>query len=443
MAVSLTISPIKDANGNVIGASKIARDISKQKATEEKLQRYTERLEILYAVDQLIAENLEVDDILEKVTDVTTSITGAEFGAFFYNKKDENGESYMLYTLAGVSRDAFKDFPMPRNTAVFAHTFNGDGVVRSDNIKKDPRYGQNAPYYGMPKGHLPVVSYLAVPVKSKSGKVLGGLFFGHKQEAMFTKEHEDIVTAIAIHTSYALDNANLYEETLLLNAKKDEFIGLASHELKTPLTSILGYLQILKHRLSQDENNKIFVERLLEQGKKLSALVNDLLDMVKIEAGKLPLTFEYFNLIAVLTETIELMQFTTNTHTINFSSSVENININADKHRIEQVVINLLSNAIKYSHDANTVDVSVAVQNNNAIVSVKDYGIGVNAHEQKNLFSRFFRADDVSKTISGLGIGLYLSKEIISRHNGNIWVESNYGKGSTFYFSLPLNQTSS
>jgi GAF domain-containing protein len=122
--------------------------------------------------------------------DAGVELTGAEFGAFFYNLINEAGESYMLYTLSGAPLEAFSKFPMPRNTQVFAPTFNGEGIVRSDDITLDPRYGHNTPRKGMPEGHLPVRSYLAVPVKSRTGEVLGGLFFGHARPAMFSERSE-------------------------------------------------------------------------------------------------------------------------------------------------------------------------------------------------------------------------------------------------------------
>ena len=120
------------------------------------------------------------------MTDRATELTTAEFGAFFYNVKNDAGEAYTLYTISGVPREAFAKFPMPRNTEVFEPTFKGQGVVRLDDVTRDLRFGRNAPYHGMPAGHLPVVSYLAVPVRSRSGEVIGGLFFGHPEPGVFT-----------------------------------------------------------------------------------------------------------------------------------------------------------------------------------------------------------------------------------------------------------------
>jgi PAS domain S-box-containing protein len=143
------------------------------------------------------------------VTDASTSLSGAEFGAFFYNVVDAKGEAYLLYTLSGAPREEFQRLGLPRNTPLFEPTFSGTGVVRLDDVLKDPRYGTMAPHHGMPKGHLPVRSYLAVPVKSRSGEVLGGLFFGHSEVGVFTERAERCVLGIAAQAAIAIDNARL------------------------------------------------------------------------------------------------------------------------------------------------------------------------------------------------------------------------------------------
>ncbi|WLS05178.1 response regulator [Shinella oryzae] len=177
----------------------------------ERLREEAHSLETLNRVGSVIAGELDLDRAVQAVTDAATELTGAEFGSFFYNVLDEKGESYMLYTLSGVPREAFSSFPMPRNTEVFSPTFGGEGIVRSDDITKDPRYGKSAPYHGMPQGHLPVCSYLAAPVISRSGEVLGGLFFGHSQPGMFTDRAEWLVAGIAAQAAIAIDNARLYQ----------------------------------------------------------------------------------------------------------------------------------------------------------------------------------------------------------------------------------------
>ncbi len=216
--ISVTISPVKDASGKIVGASKIARDITEFNRVVREQQR-------LYQLGKAMAEKIEVHELVQLITDAATELSGAQFGAFFYNVQDEKGESYMLYTLSGVSREHFANFPMPRNTAVFAPTFTGQGIVRSDDILADPRYGKNEPYHGMPSGHLPVRSYLAAPVVGRSGEVLGGLFFGHEQVAIFNEHAENVVAAIAGPAGVALDNARLRRE---VSETADRFTQLAN-----------------------------------------------------------------------------------------------------------------------------------------------------------------------------------------------------------------------
>src|SRR5665213_2340976 len=186
-------------------------------------------LEILNRTGVAVAAELDLARLVQIVTDAGTELTGAQFGAFFYNTVDAEGEAYTLYTLSGVPREAFSKFPMPRNTAIFERTFRGLGTLRSDDILTDPRYGKNPPYHGMPKGHLPVRSYLAVPVVSRSGEVVGGLFFGHPDPGRFTARTERIITGIAAQAAVGIDNARLYQRS----QQEVKARAIAEQELQT------------------------------------------------------------------------------------------------------------------------------------------------------------------------------------------------------------------
>ncbi|HYG39326.1 MAG TPA: PAS domain-containing protein [Cytophagales bacterium] len=178
---------------------------------EERVKERTEELEIVNDIGKSISSELDLNKVVQKVTDVTTKLTGAEFGAFFYNVKNDKDETLTLYTISGVDREKFSKFPMPRNTEVFAPTFYGEGILRVDDITKDPRYGKNRPYNGMPEGHLPVKSYLSVPVISRNGEVLGGLFYGHSKAGIFQGKAENIVEGLASQAAIAIDNASLFK----------------------------------------------------------------------------------------------------------------------------------------------------------------------------------------------------------------------------------------
>jgi PAS domain S-box-containing protein len=192
------------------------------------LRQEAKNLEILNDTGVAVAAELDLSTLVQTVTDAGVQLSHAEFGAFFYNVLREDGEAYTLYTLSGAPREAFEKFPMPRNTAVFEPTFRGRGPVRSDDILVDPRYGKNAPHRGMPKGHLPVRSYLAVPVVSRSGEVLGGLFFGHSQPGVFTNRAQHIVMGLAAQAAVAIDNTRLYQAT----QQEIEFRRRAEEELQ-------------------------------------------------------------------------------------------------------------------------------------------------------------------------------------------------------------------
>lgn len=266
--ISLTISPIKRGDGTIIGASKIARDITQKKQDEALLKQQAERLEVLNRVACIISQDLDLDRIIQAVTDEATRISGARFGAFFYNVIDGSGESYLLYALSGAPRSAFDSLGMPRNTAIFAPTFAGEGVVRSPDIRIDPRYGHNPPHRGMPDGHLPVVSYLAVPVISGSGKVIGGLFFGHPEPNRFAPETEALITAIASQAAVAIDNARLHKAAqaeIVQRKAAQEAKDLLLHEIKHRVKNTLATIQALASQTLKQtpaEEKQAFIDRL-------------------------------------------------------------------------------------------------------------------------------------------------------------------------------------
>jgi len=159
-----------------------------------------------------LTAEFDLKKLVQKVTDAGTALAGAQFGAFFYNVEDDAGQGYSLYTLTGAARDAFASTGLPRSTPLFESTFRGTEVIRLDDVTRDPRYGRNPPHRGVPEGHVPVKSYLAVPVISRSGEVLGGLLFGHREPAMFTERAERLIKGLAAQAAVAIDNARLYEE---------------------------------------------------------------------------------------------------------------------------------------------------------------------------------------------------------------------------------------
>jgi PAS domain S-box-containing protein len=225
-----------------------------------------------------------------------------------------------------------------------------------------------------------------------------------------------------------------------LELRKDEFISMASHELKTPVTSLKGFTQVLYRRFKKrgEEEPLSFLARMDGQLNKLTKLINDLLDLSKIQTGKLTVQEEAFDLADVVGDIVDTLQATSQTHQLALEETTH-VEVFGDKDRIEQVLINLLTNAIKYSPQADRVIIRVSAEHEQALLSVQDFGIGIAEVNQQKIFERFYQVTDpMERTFPGLGIGLFISNEIIKQHHGRMWVISSKGEGATFYFTLPL-----
>jgi signal transduction histidine kinase/CheY-like chemotaxis protein len=220
--------------------------------------------------------------------------------------------------------------------------------------------------------------------------------------------------------------------------KKDEFISIASHELKTPLTSIKAYVQLLEREAEGNQHFLPYVTRTLTQIKKLDSLIADLLDISKIESGKLEFTKKDFDFEAMLSSVTEMVKQSNPDYEVERKGRVD-IPIYGDEGRLEQVLTNFVSNAIKYSPNSKKIVIESSVSDGQLRVSVKDFGIGISKKEQEKLFDKFYRAEGTAPFFQGLGIGLYICAEILDRHNGSFGVESEPEKGSTFFFIIPVN----
>lgn len=224
-----------------------------------------------------------------------------------------------------------------------------------------------------------------------------------------------------------------------LDRKKEEFIGIASHELKTPLTSLKAYIQLLERTSQKNDYQKaeLYINRASSHLNKIQELISDLLDVSKIEAGKLTLNKEQFDFDDFARNVIESFRPTSEKHQLVLIGETKNAQVCADKNRIEQVITNLLTNAIKYSPDADRIDIILGKDNDNVTLQVRDYGIGIPVEKQQMIFNRFYRVENENHKFQGLGIGLYISYQMIKNHDGEIGVNSNPDIGSTFYFNLP------
>jgi signal transduction histidine kinase/CheY-like chemotaxis protein len=444
--ISLTVSPVRDATGTIIGASKIARDITAIKAAERERVRLLEENAAITAalndVGAIVASDLDRDKVVQAVTDAATELTSAEFGAFFYNVLNEAGESYMLFTISGVPKEAFAKFPMPRNTHVFEPTFKGTAVVRSPDITKDPRYGHNPPHYGMPAGHLPVRSYLAVPVKGRSGTVIGGLFFGHSEPSRFTEAHERLAVGVSSWASVALENARMYAAAQEASRLKDDFLASLSHELRTPLNAILGYARMLRTGILGPERYEKGIETIERNATSLTQMVEDVLDISRIVSGKLRLRVQPVELPEIVRNAIDAVTPAADAKGVRIEAILDPqaAPVSGDPERLQQILWNLLSNAVKFTERSGRIQVRLQRVNSHVEISVSDTGIGIAPEFLPHVFERFRQADaGIARARSGLGLGLAIAKQLTEMHGGTIEASSGgLGTGATFRVKLPL-----
>ena len=462
--VSLTVSPVRDSRGRVIGASKIARDITDRKLAEQERallfareKEARESAELLNRVGPRLAAQLDLEKLVQEVTDIATTLVGAEFGSFVHNGVDEKGESCMLHTLSGVSRDVFADFPIPRNTEVFAPIFRGERVVRSEDLTQDPRYGEDPPARDGTAGEVPFRSYLAAPVIARSGEVLGALFFGHSIPGRFTENHEAILLGIAAQASIAMDNARLFEQAQfaqtelkrtneeLRRANRDLeiFAYSASHDLKEPLRTIVISAQLIERNLGPllHEESAAFLGNILTSSRRMSTLIADLLSYLgatKYEEGQAPVV----DSAAVLGEVLETMRGAmADAGATVTATELPGVAIHAT--RLGQIFQNLIGNAIKYrNQEPPRIHITAEDSDGWCIFSVSDNGIGIESQYAERIFGLFKRLhgrDDYP----GSGVGLAICQRIVEQYGGRIWLErSAPGAGSTFSFAIPSRTNS-
>jgi len=481
------MTPIRE-DGEIVGCVKILRDRTQQRQAEEAIREERRALEIINRANSSLATQTDLHQLVQMVIDAGVELTRAQFGAFFYNVEGENGDSYMLYTLSGVAPEAFADFPMPRNTAVFAPTFSGEGIVRSDDITQDPRYGQNAPRKGMPEGHLPVRSYLAVPVIARDRKVIGGLFFGHPDVGVFNERAERGLTGLAAEAAVAIDNVHLAQaaqkeiaertraqaalrdlnanlereiaerteqlrmnEEALRQAQKMEAVGQltggVAHDFNNILQIIVGNLEIIRRLVPADAGRILrSVEQALNGARQASALTQRLLAFSRRQ----PLDPRPTDVNALVSGMSDLLE-----RSLGETISVETVQgaglwkIEVDPNALESVILNLAVNA----RDAMPEGGRLTIETTNAyideiyaalhaevtpgqyvLICISDTGQGMDAHTMQRAFEPFFTTKPVGQ---GTGLGLSQVYGFVKQSGGHVKLYSEVGQGTTAKIYLP------
>jgi len=445
------------------------QDVTARKRAEELLRGESQRLEILNRTGPALASELDLQKLVQMATDAGVELTGAQFGAFFYNVLDDKGESYLLYSLSGARPDQF-NFGMPRNTKVFAPTFAGEGTIRSDDITKDPRYGKNPPHNGMPKGHLPVRSYLAVPVLGRSGEVIGGLFFGHSVPGRFNETHERLLTGIAAQAAIAIDNARLYQavqranDTLeqrvqertaeleianeaLRQAQKMEAIGQLTggiaHDFNNMLTVIRGSADILQRGRVDDAKRERYVQAIADTADRAARLTSQLLAFARRQALK-PEVFEVSERVVGIGDMLRTVLGSR--IKLKLENGCDGCFVETDAAQFETALVNMAVNARDAMDGEGSLRVVVGSadrlgsfkgpqpDSGYVTVSVIDGGSGIAPDDLDRIFEPFFTTKETGK---GTGLGLSQVYGFAKQSGGEIGVQSEPGRGTTFTMYLP------
>ncbi|HYG26801.1 MAG TPA: ATP-binding protein [Caulobacteraceae bacterium] len=465
---------LRGPDDEIVGVLCEGSDVTDGFLAQEALLEQTRALETLNRTAAITTAELDLERIVQAVTDAGVDLTGAQFGAFFYNVLNEAGESLMLYTLSGVARSAFEKFPMPRNTQVFAPTFSGEGILRSADITRDPRYGHNSPRKGMPEGHLPVRSYLSVPVRSRGGEVLGGLFFGHPEEGRFTEAHELRIVGLAAQASIAIDNARLFEavqtanETLehrvaertqelteahdaLRQAQKMEAVGQLTggiaHDFNNLLMGITGSLEIIERRLAKQgvEGLDRFIQGAQSSARRAAALTQRLLAFSRRQTLD-PKPTDLNKLVYGMEDLIR--------RTVGPSIELEVVGqvglwvARIDAAQLESALLNLAINARDAMPDGGRITIETAnkwLDDRGArerelspgqylSVCVTDTGAGIPNDIIDRIFDPFFTTKPIGE---GTGLGLSMVHGFVRQSGGQVRVYSEGGKGTTICLYFP------
>nr|WP_249730147.1 ATP-binding protein [Chelatococcus sp. YT9] len=474
-------SPRFAEDGRFLGYIGSVIEIEERKETELALREQTEALKALNRAAAAISGNLDLEQIVQIVTDACVEVSGAEFGAFFYNVVNDAGESYMLYTLSGAPRSAFEKFPMPRNTAVFAPTFEGTGIVRSDDILKDPRYGHSAPYHGMPKGHLPVRSYLAVPVSSRTGEVIGGLFFGHSKPGVFTALAEERLVGLAAQAAVAMDNARLFQERVraeeqlqslnaslearvatevaerakaedaLRQAQKMEAVGQLTggiaHDFNNLLTVIIGGLDTIRRSKPEDGARVRRAADMALQGAQRAAGLTGRLLAFSRRQPLAPRAIDLNNLVRNMTELLH--------RTLGEQVELEGVlaprlwTIEADQNQLESAIINLAVNARDAMPGGGKLTIETAntflddryvetdaevIPGQYVALCVSDTGEGMPKDVLERVFEPFYTTKEVGR---GTGLGLSMVYGFVKQSGGHVTIYSEVGQGTSVKMYFP------
>ena len=415
-------------------------------ARTAELTRSVGELKALGEVGQAVSSTLDLETVLGTIVSRANQLAGTDGGSI-YEYDELRGEFY-LHTADGLPDalvEAMRANPIRKGEGVLGRMAVTGEPVQIRDIADERIYQSRVRKILLRLGHR---SLLAVPLL-REDHLLGGLVVNRKRAGEFAPQIIDLLKTFAAQSALAIQNARLFREIEVKGRQleaasrhKSEFLANMSHELRTPLNAIIGFSEVLAERMFGEINDKQaeYIGDIVESGRHLLSLINDILDLSKIEAGRMELEVSEFNLPGAIDNALTLMRERAGRHAIALIRTVDEGlgTIHADERKVKQVLLNLLSNALKFTPDGGRITVRAGVLDGTVTVSVTDTGVGIAPEDQAAVFEEFRQVGSAAKRIEGTGLGLPISRKFIELHGGTIRIDSEAGQGSSFSFSLPL-----
>ncbi len=450
IAISVSATPLRD-DGRISGVIVTFRDITERRRLEEAMQQQAERAQILADAGAFFASNIDPVWVTQAIAERVAEVLG-DWAAVILKSSDSNE-----LRVASIYHREMASLGLAWSYIYRQPLVVGEGIIGQVVSTGYPSLTQNlggaqpaAPeleggYHAAP---MKLASLLILPLRTRR-EMLGALVIAaNDPDRAMSDEKLPLAEILAERAVLAIENAKLYTDQVDARRKvedlsrlKDEFLSIASHELRTPVTSIKGYTQLAKTLIRENDlrTSEEYLDIALDQIDRMSRLILELLDVSRIETGRLEIRREPIPWTTFVSDVVHRHPTALSERHFQLNVPVGHKRILGDRDRLEQVLGNLMENAVKYSPDGSEILVSVEDRGDQLVTSVADRGIGIPTDELGQVFERFHRGRQVSSTnYGGLGLGLYITKQIVERHGGSIWVESREGQGTTFSFSLPV-----
>lgn len=454
ITVSMSAVPLLD-DGKTGGVIVTFRDVTERRKLEEQMKVQAERAQILADAGAFFASNVDPVWVTQAIVERVAEALGDWAAVILKSPDSSELQVAALYNRdmasLGLAWSYVYRQPLVLGEGIIGQVISSGYPSLTTNLSPAAAKSESSTYH---PAQMKLSSLLVLPMQTRRAGILGALVIAaNDPDRQMTDEKLPLAELLAERAALAIENAKLYTEQVEARRKledmsrlKDEFLSIASHELRTPVTSIKGYTQLAKTLITEGDlgTSKEYLEIAIDQIDRMSRLILELLDVSRIETGRLDIRREPIDWAEFVADVVSHHHATIGERRISIELPPIHRRVEGDRDRLEQVLENLLENAVKYSPGESEVNVTITDVDERVLTSIRDRGIGIPTDELNQVFERFHRGRQVSSSnYGGLGLGLYITRQIVERHGGQIWVESVEGLGTTFTFSLPVEKVQS